>query len=70
MKLIDVKPDLYAEYDVDSNEKNPKFQVGDQVRTSKYKTFLVKDILRIDQKKFQQLAKLKIQFHGFMLLMI
>ena len=52
MKLIDVKPDLYAEYDVDSNEKNPKFQVGDQVRTSKYKTFLVKDILRIDQKKF------------------
>ena len=52
MKLIDVKPDLYAEYDVDSNEKNPKFQVGDQVRTSKYKPFLVKDILRIDQKKF------------------
>ena len=25
MKLIDVKSDSYGEYDVDSNEKDPKF---------------------------------------------
>ena len=26
MKPIDVKPDSYAEYGVDSNEKDPKFK--------------------------------------------
>ena len=42
MKPIDVKPDLYAEFNVDSNEKDPKFQVGDQVRISKYKNIFGK----------------------------
>ena len=32
------------------------------------KTFLLKDILRIGQKKFSLLLKLKIQFLGLMLL--
>ena len=32
------------------------------------KTFLLKDILKICQKKFLLLAKLKIQFRGLMLL--
>ena len=35
MKPIDVKPGSYAEYNVDSNEKDPKFQVGDHIRISK-----------------------------------
>ena len=34
------------------------------------KTFLLKDILQIDQKKFLLLAKLKVQFHGLTLLVI
>ena len=32
------------------------------------KTFLIKDTLKIGQKKFLLLVKLKIQFHGLMLL--
>ena len=52
MKAIDVKSNSYAEYNVDSNEKNPKFQVSDHVRCLKYKTFLLKDMLLIGQKKF------------------
>ena len=32
------------------------------------KTFLLKDIPKIDQKKFLSLATLKIHFHGLMLL--
>ena len=32
------------------------------------KTFLLKDILKIGQKKFLSLRKLKIEFRGFMLL--
>ena len=34
------------------------------------KTFLLKDMLQIGQKKFLLLVKLKIQFHGLKLLMI
>ena len=55
MKPIDVKPDFYAECNGKSNAKNPKFQVRDHVRISKYKKLL---------------AKLRIQFHGHMSLMI
>ena len=48
---IHVKSDSYAEYNVDSNEKDPKFKVGDCVRISKYKIFLLKNILLIGLKK-------------------
>ena len=42
LKSIDIKPDFYAEYNVDSNEKEPKFQVDDRVRISKYKNIFAK----------------------------
>ena len=42
MKPTDVKSDLYAEHKFDSNEKNPKFKVGDHVRISKYKNIFAK----------------------------
>ena len=42
MKPIDVTPDSYAEYNEDSNEKDPKFKVGDHVRISKYKNIFTK----------------------------
>ena len=37
MKPIDVTDDYYAEYNEDSNKKNPKFKIGDHLRISKYK---------------------------------
>ena len=37
MKPIEVTSDSYAEYNEDSDEKDPKFKVGDLVRISKYK---------------------------------
>ena len=37
MKPIDLKSDSFAEYNEESNEKDPKFKVGDDVRISKYK---------------------------------
>ena len=64
MKPIDVTDDSYAEYNEDFNKKDPKFKIGDHVRISKYKTFLLKDILQIGRKKFLLLVKLKIQFVG------
>ena len=40
MKPMDVKSDSYAEYNEDSNKKDPKFKADDHVRISKYNTFL------------------------------
>ena len=37
MKPIDVTSDSCAEYNGDSNQKDPKFKVGNHVRISKYK---------------------------------
>ena len=70
MKPIDVTSDSYAEYNEDSNEKDPKFKVGDRVSISKYKNIFAKGRTKIVQKKFLSLAKLKMLFHGFMLLVI
>ena len=42
MKPIDVKSDSFAEYNEESNEKDPKFKVGDHVRISKYKNNFAK----------------------------
>ena len=52
MKPIEVTDDYYAEYNehpmelhsikLHSNKKNPKFKVGDNVRTSKYKSIFAK----------------------------
>ena len=66
MKPIDVTSDSYGEYNEDSSKKNPKFKVGDHIQNTK--TFLLKDTLQIGRKKFLLFLKLKIQFHGHMLL--
>ena len=42
MKPIDVTSDSYAEYNEDSNEKGPKFKVGDYIRISKYENIFAK----------------------------
>ena len=70
MKPIDVKSDSYAEHNVDSNKKDPKYKVGDHVRNSSKNFFLLNDILQIGQKKSLLLVKLKKQFYGLMLLLI
>ena len=42
IKLINIKSGSYAEYNVDSNEKDPKFKIGDHVRISSYKNIFAK----------------------------
>ena len=42
MKPIDVKSDSFAEYNENSNKKNPKFKVGNHVRISKCKNIFAK----------------------------
>ena len=42
MKPLDVGDDSFAEYNEESNEKDPKFKVGDHVRISNCKNVFVK----------------------------
>ena len=42
MKPTDVTSNSYAEYNEDSNEKDPKFKIGDLVKMSKYKNIFAK----------------------------
>ena len=43
MKPIDVKDNTYINIDKETNDKDPKFKVGDPVRISKYKKIFAKD---------------------------
>ena len=60
MKPVDVKSNTYIDSSEEINNKDPKFIIGGIVRISKYKTFLHKVTLQIDQKRFLWLKKLKI----------
>ena len=42
MKPIDVEDNTYINTDKNTNDKNPKFKVGDRVRISKYKNIFAK----------------------------
>ena len=42
MKPIEVRDDSHAEYNEDSNKRNPKFKVSNHVRISKYKNIFAK----------------------------
>ena len=42
MKPTDVKDNTYINTDIDANDKDPQFKVGDRVRISKYKNIFAK----------------------------
>ena len=70
MKPVDVKDNTYINLEKEINDKDPKFKISDHVRISKYKKIFAKGLYQIGLKKFLLSKKLKIQFHGHMLLMI
>ena len=57
IKPVDVNDNAYIDSKKENNDKDPKFKVGDSVRISKYKIFLLKDAHQIGLKKFLLLAK-------------
>ena len=52
MKPNDFKDNTYIDFGKGVNDNDPKFKVGDHVRISKYKIFLLKALLQIGLKKF------------------
>ena len=51
MKPVNVKSSTYIDFDIENNDKNPKFMVGDHVRISKYKNILQKFAFQNGLKK-------------------
>ena len=69
MKPIYVMGDYYAEYNGILIKNILNLRLVTMLESQNIKTFLLKDILQVGQKKFLLLVKLKIQFPGLMLLM-
>ena len=55
MKPIDVKDNAYINFEKESNNKDPKFKIGDHVKISKFKTIFAKGYMPnwSDQKEFR-----------------
>ena len=47
MKLVDVKSDTYINSSKEINDKDPKFKIGDHVKTSKYQNIFAKRYVSI-----------------------
>ena len=69
-KHVDVKDNTYIDFKKEVNDKNPKFKVGDHEEFLNTKIFSLKDTHQTGVTKFLYLKKLKILFHGHVLLMI
>ena len=70
MKPADVKDNKYIDFKKEVNDKDPKFKVGDHEEFLNTKIFSLKDTHQTGLTKFLYLKKLKILFHGHVLLMI
>ena len=60
MKPIDVCCNSYPEYNVGSNDKDPKFEVGDYVIISKYKNIFAKGYTLISSEEVFVIKNVKI----------
>ena len=52
MNPVDVKDNMHIDFGKENNNKDPKFQVGDHIRISKYKNIFANDILQVGLKRF------------------
>ena len=42
MKAVDVKRNIYFDFNKENNKEGPKFKIGDHLRISKYKNIFAK----------------------------
>ena len=59
MKPIDVKDNTCIDFEKEVNNKNPKFKVGDYVRTSKYKNIFAKGYMTNWSEEVFIISKIK-----------
>ena len=70
MKPVDVKDNTYIDFKKEINDKNPKFKVCDHVRISKYNNIFAKGYMPNWSQEIFVIKKIKILYHGHMLLMM
>ena len=63
---IDVGDDSFVECNEESNEKDPKFKVGDHVRISKFKNVFAKGYTPNWSEEIFVVKKIKILYLGHM----
>ena len=59
MKPVDVKDNTYIDVKKETNDKDPKFKVGDHVRISKYKNIFAKGYMPNWSEKIFVIKKIK-----------
>ena len=59
MKPIDVKDKIYIDFGKEVNDSDPKFKIGDHVRTSKYKNIFAKGYAPNWSQEFFVIKKIK-----------
>ena len=59
MKPVDVTSNSYAEYNEDSNEKDPKQKVGDHVRITKYRNIFANGYFQNRSEQVFVVSKIK-----------
>ena len=64
VKPIDVNSSTCFDFEVESNDKDPKFKVTDHVRVSKLKNIFTKGYTASYLRKFLLLEKSKILYRG------
>ena len=59
MKTVDVKPSSYIDFDVENDEKDPKFEVDNHAKISKYKSIFAKGSVTIWSEDLSVIKKAK-----------
>ena len=66
MKSFDFKTSTYFDFEVENNDKNPKFKDSDCVRISKYKNIFEKGYVPNWSQKVFMIKMFKTLCHGHM----
>ena len=59
MKPVDVKDNIYIDFEKEVNNEDPKFKIGDHVRISKYKNIFAKGYMRNWSEEVFIISKIK-----------
>ena len=59
MKPVDIKHNTYIDFEKEVNDKDPKFNVGDYVRISKYKNIFAKAYMQNWSEEVFIISKIK-----------
>ena len=66
MKRVDVKSDIYTDFGIENNKKDPEFDLGDHVKISKHKNIFGRGYVPNLSEEVFFIKKVKISYCGHM----